>query len=1739
MNRDLSISKVGESCVYENRNIRITATDRDTLLSVTNERGTKYVSLGASIRGKLLGWNEINNHIILFTKDTENHVDLIYRIDYVNGDFVMVRGKYPNPDDQSAYQLSVPLFSGNLGFSENSKIDSVVYAESEDIQKIYWVDGNNTLRFLNITASLDEVARWDADPTLFNCNKELNFGVSASIGKDNSGSNRPNGVIQYILTYYNKYGQETGYAWISDIVYLTPFGYGGDKDGTNSNKITITLTGLDSSFTNFKIYSVFRSSLNGEAVSALVADRSLAGVSSETQITIVDDGAHSVLEDTSRLMYLGNKEIVAGTITFKDQTLFLGDIVSVGNKEYSELVYLIKVWMHNNDGGKSTAVTFTYSTDTDSRKDISYPVDSGNYSYENQLKVTSSNILTFKGGENYRFALKFQRPDGSETDAFWIGDKVNTLYPYLNKNTGKIKRVIAQCTIPAAVMSYISSNTDFKTVRLMIAEATYSDRLVKAQGIVTPTMFNTWERYNGRIYSMPSWLTRVRNSNLPYRHFSSIEKSTSSYGEIQCGYWESEKIKAPYYRQYTNQDNKGEYVETFEGSGTFNFMMVEYTIWYWRGFDGANYKCEFNVVQITDCASGHELEAKTYPIPNFSSWPESMIDGKRWRTHSETYFNVRIYTKTFTGTSYNHGTARTNLYSAIKRHLVLDMSIPDLFVVPYSRFREWCEQTYLDPQGTKNYFNGNYKDSVGSFESMLAAMNFGSSSALRWSEGSELIGAGSQEAEPAYYKKHLMFVDENVVTLDSPEIAYNAITINDAGYKFRIVGVAKMTSVISDYVIDATAGHLPGASVNDYNLSSRFDDNKENEGLISFPLWRETGLETQGTPSSDVRKRTSADYKEGTDIVHYWIYLWQHSGNITEFECPDHANYNILRKKTFANLHFGYNTIYLNNCVSVNGSDVVSSLVDIDTDELYSIPKGSEQYNLIQSRNYDNDIVYRNYIGSGRLQLSMPGSLKYPIALSDSRPASIGKVTPDTPYLYSQSPVTIEYRSASHALLNFRTRVINSVYTQTILPAFLSSDVVNIETGIANQTDAIIPWIESSKNIRNTLYIDYDGVTFSPLFTLSEDGEYLCYINGAIAPSMYAMRYSIAEGFAASDSDDVYMRVATDTHYYFVNLKNYTYEYVSGNGKISIPTSDIVYQIVSTDEDMTVLIDEIAVSYDSSHNTSSASVIGFKDLSLKNNTLSSDSVTNNGLISYAVNQQSLSFVPNSLSADTLRDNDRYVLIGEIYKDATGAEYGGVSDSAVLNNRFVNAGDAYELSGTSDFVVYGNQGDTYFQRFDSMRVMPYGEDSENGVVDIASVMLETHINIDGRTDRYRLAKEIASFDTSKYGNINEVYSQHNNFITSRQSSSDIPDAYRSYITWSLPKGDLSDVDEWTHMTLASSLKLDSDKGSCIALRRFGNSILAFQEKGISEILYNSRTQLSTEQGVPVELSNSGKVDGKRYITNKYGCSDKQSIVEGKSAIYFVDSINKAFCSFNGEVVDRLSTRLGFDVWFREHVSSGIKTFYDGRYSDVYMVKSGDNECPCLAFSETLGVFTSFYDYNNVEAMFNVGDKFVSLKGGLWINNEGSYCKFFGQQKPFWIQYRVTPDPYGDKIWTNLEYRADFSRVLSGGDSSVPAEPSVDYNSVFAYKENETFNHIRFWNEYQTTSMEGNHSPIRKFRTWRLAIPRAIADEGNNQLGLDRIRNPWVNILLKKTYSGHSDPQNQDVMQLHDVTVYYFE
>lgn len=487
----------------------------------------------------------------------------------------------------------------------------------------------------------------------------------------------------------------------------------------------------------------------------------------------------------------------------------------------------------------------------------------------------------------------------------------------------------------------------------------------------------------------------------------------------------------------------------------------------------------------------------------------------------------------------------------------------------------------------------------------------------------------------------------------------------------------------------------------------------------------------------------------------------------------------------------------------------------------------------------------------------------------------------------------------------------------------------------------------------------------------------------------------------------------------------------------------------------------------------------------------------------------------------------WLWLGELYNDNVQNRFGGQTEEAFENNVWLPCGDPISLVDTNNkakdsVTIRWEEGDTYFQRYDHIKTYPFTLEDQNAVTDIVSFMCETRVNIDGRYDRNRGQISNFSITPKNFNLMNDVYSQPNNFFNYRTINPNKLnlDNFHNSITWTKTKtiGEL--VDTWTNITLASTLDLDGDKGKVRALKRLNNNIIAMQDTGISQILYNENTQISTTGGIPIEIANSGKVQGKRYISDKIGCTNKWSICETPNGIYFVDDITKGIYLFNGQL-NNISDKLGFHSWIKATSKdiniwnpinfNSFVTYYDKTNSEVLFISKDS----CLGYSELLNQFTSFYNYENTPYFSNLLDKGIWIKNNkLWLHNEGDYNMFFGVYQPFYTTVIANPDMPVDKIFNNLEFRSD----------------SWDKNGNLL---NTTFDTLTVWNEYQqgTSTLNnilGRPSDLKKkFRIWRANIPR---DKVNSR---DRMRNPWLYVKLSMK------EENVNKTVLHDMIVHYFE
>ena len=251
MTQDLSISKANSDYYFDAFNIRITARENNTLMSVTNEKGNVPMkdSGGNNItfEGTYIGHAVINKYLVLFTTNKEG-VDRIYRFLY-----------------DGSTMTTTKLFEGNLGFDIEHPIETLTDYENEDVQKVYWTDGKNQPRVINIVGEiLNSNTQFDFSPTL-----ELKEEVS--ITKNIGEGLYTAGTIQYLFTYLNQFGVETKPFYTSPLYYITHSDRGAIADTSVSNNFTIAMSNLDLQAKYVNIYSIHRSSEGTTPEAKLVA----------------------------------------------------------------------------------------------------------------------------------------------------------------------------------------------------------------------------------------------------------------------------------------------------------------------------------------------------------------------------------------------------------------------------------------------------------------------------------------------------------------------------------------------------------------------------------------------------------------------------------------------------------------------------------------------------------------------------------------------------------------------------------------------------------------------------------------------------------------------------------------------------------------------------------------------------------------------------------------------------------------------------------------------------------------------------------------------------------------------------------------------------------------------------------------------------------------------------------------------------------------------------------------------------------------------------------------------------------------------------------------------------------------------------------------------------------------------------------------------------------------------------
>ena len=515
-------------------------------------------------------------------------------------------------------------------------------------------------------------------------------------------------------------------------------------------------------------------------------------------------------------------------------------------------------------------------------------------------------------------------------------------------------------------------------------------------------------------------------------------------------------------------------------------------------------------------------------------------------------------------------------------------------------------------------------------------------------------------------------------------------------------------------------------------------------------------------------------------------------------------------------------------------------------------------------------------------------------------------------------------------------------------------------------------------------------------------------------------------------------------------------------------------------------------------------------------------------------------------------------IGELYRefsqDQLDARFGGKTVEALQKNIWTRCGDAI---GLTDIIVGGLQpppssshyvvktlnfyeGDTYLTRYDCLKTYPYADKDVNSIVEIFSTDLETRVNLDARYDNARGLLDNTLVRPENINLVNRLgFEQENNFFTystinpAREGGNSFPNLLA--ITREKTLGE--EIDSWCSVDLLSTQDLEGTYGKITALKTYNNDVYAFQDNAFGQVLFNSRVQIPTSDGQPIEITNGFKLQGIRYLSNKIGCSNKWSIALSNSKMYWFDDGTADIWSFSSQGLDNISTRLGVKGWFNNAAKGSwspadkahIRTVHDEKYNDLYFVNtlsSPSDYHGALVYSESLDSFISVMDYDAVGDMITFKDNTYILRGGsihkMWA---GSYNSFFGTSKPYFIRFIANAQPTMHKVFDTLQWRSDT------------------WNTSGKYLPNETFKTVKVWNQYQMsrltslTNTPGKPSPLKKkFNTFRALVPRDSCVAADIQTDSDYRRRTFGRIrgnyaVVELTHNGG----DTNKMQFYDLEI----
>jgi hypothetical protein len=211
-----------------------------------------------------------------------------------------------------------------FNFGDNVQI--VARYETPNLQKIYWVDGTNVVRFANLALDSSDLGAMALDE--FNIVQEVTLSTP-TLDAMTSG-NLKVGVVQYAYCLYNVGGSETGYSSaskpipisLSSLNETTSLLFRGSNIGEVSNKgVRISIGSIDNTFDRIWVVRLYYAEQNSTPEVDVIYEGSLSST-----MLISDSGGTSLGTITINDYRFIPNIFSARTIEAKNDYLFAGNV---------------------------------------------------------------------------------------------------------------------------------------------------------------------------------------------------------------------------------------------------------------------------------------------------------------------------------------------------------------------------------------------------------------------------------------------------------------------------------------------------------------------------------------------------------------------------------------------------------------------------------------------------------------------------------------------------------------------------------------------------------------------------------------------------------------------------------------------------------------------------------------------------------------------------------------------------------------------------------------------------------------------------------------------------------------------------------------------------------------------------------------------------------------------------------------------------------------------------------------------------------------------------------------------------------------------------------------------------------------------------------------------------------------------------------------------------------------------